>query len=326
VSAAHERVSQGQGSEEDKKLDEAYINNDQKQSVKQTDKESGEHPKEEQSSDVEAEQSEGEAMNNNKNKNPISDKPEETQNKEGDDNESSKEEMASNKESNAEMVERPSEEGEQEESQEKDVMDHIDAEDLASGCDSDDDKCSRPEDYDAQKPGDLGLGEEGLSEEDEAEKDGIAEENAEEESEQEGEEIGEESPDFASVLHDDLDSNADSINREKVVQMIGQALEGFKNNKEILERAKEKAPELYSSSIAMLQAMIEMAKMLGLSGSDQDAEEMEEEGETPSKESTNETAPKEESEEEEPKEGAQKEKPSAPEKKPAKEGKAPSPK
>ena len=46
--------------------------------------------------------------------------------------------------------------------------------------------------------------------------------------------------------------------------MVGEALEGFKASKNILERAKTEAPQLYTSSIAMLKAMIEMCKMLGL--------------------------------------------------------------
>jgi hypothetical protein len=71
-------------------------------------------------------------------------------------------------------------------------------------------------------------------------------------------------PDVTSVLQEGLDSHADAIKREKVVAMVGEALEGFKGCKTILERAKLEAPQLYQSSIAMLKAMIEMAKMLGL--------------------------------------------------------------
>ena len=36
--------------------------------------------------------------------------------------------------------------------------------------------------------------------------------------------------------------------------------------KQILEKAKEQAPDFYQASIAMLAAMIKMAEMLGLSG------------------------------------------------------------
>lgn len=71
------------------------------------------------------------------------------------------------------------------------------------------------------------------------------------------------SPDLTSVLHEGLDSNADNIQRERVVQMVSTALAGFKSSKDILERAQSQAPQLYQSSIQMLKAMIEMARMLG---------------------------------------------------------------
>jgi hypothetical protein len=73
------------------------------------------------------------------------------------------------------------------------------------------------------------------------------------------------SPDLSSVLHEGLDSHADNIQRERVVQMVSQALTGFKACKPIIERSQTQAPQLYQSSIMMLKAMIEMAKMLGLS-------------------------------------------------------------
>jgi hypothetical protein len=70
-------------------------------------------------------------------------------------------------------------------------------------------------------------------------------------------------PDFADVLQSGLDQHSAGINREKIVGMVSQALEGFKANKQILEQAKDQAPDLYNSTIAMLKAMIEMAKQLG---------------------------------------------------------------
>jgi hypothetical protein len=106
---------------------------------------------------------------------------------------------------------------------------------------------SRPEDYGKEVPRDMGLGEE---------------------------EQQEEGPDLNGVLQEGLDNHADNIQREKVVQMVSEALEGFKSCKQILEKAKEQAPQLYQSSIAMLRAMIEMAKMLGLSDSTESAEEV----------------------------------------------------
>lgn len=72
-------------------------------------------------------------------------------------------------------------------------------------------------------------------------------------------------PDLGSVLSEGLDAHADNIQREKVVQMVSEALSGFKACKAIIERSQTQAPQLYSSSIMMLKAMIEMAKMLGLS-------------------------------------------------------------
>lgn len=75
-------------------------------------------------------------------------------------------------------------------------------------------------------------------------------------------------PDLSSVLHEGLDSQADNIERERVIQTVSQALSGFKASKDILERAQTQAPQLYQSSIMMLKAMIEMARMLGF-GQDQ---------------------------------------------------------
>lgn len=98
------------------------------------------------------------------------------------------------------------------------------------------DGVSRPEGYAQNTPSDLGL----------------AEEN------------GASSPDLTSVLHEGLDAHAGNIQRERVVQMVSQALQGFKASKQIIERAQEQAPQLYQSSIMMLKAMIEMCKMLGL--------------------------------------------------------------
>lgn len=99
------------------------------------------------------------------------------------------------------------------------------------------DGVSRPGGYDQNSPSDLGLGEDN----------------------------GSSTPDLTSVLHEGLDAHADNINRERVVQMVSEALSGFKSCKQIIERAQEQAPQLYQSSIMMLKAMIEMAKLLGLS-------------------------------------------------------------
>lgn len=80
-------------------------------------------------------------------------------------------------------------------------------------------------------------------------------------------------PNLHEVLKTGLDNHADSIKREKVVNMIAEALEGFKANRQILEKAKEQAPALYQSTIMMLKAMIEMGKMLGLQSSPEEQEQ-----------------------------------------------------
>lgn len=99
---------------------------------------------------------------------------------------------------------------------------------------------SRPAGFDQNTPQDMGIAETPQSSDDQAT-----------------------APDLTSVLHEGLDSHADNIQREKVVQMVSTALAGFKSSKEILERAQSQAPQLYQSSIQMLKAMIEMARMLG---------------------------------------------------------------
>lgn len=97
------------------------------------------------------------------------------------------------------------------------------------------DGVSRPENYnDPNTPSDMGLAED------------------------------DQSPNVTSLMQEGLDSHADNIQREKIVNLVSEALVGFKACKGILEKAKAQAPQLYDSSIAMLRAMIEMAKMLGL--------------------------------------------------------------
>lgn len=76
--------------------------------------------------------------------------------------------------------------------------------------------------------------------------------------------VPEQGPDLNQVLATGLDAHSENIQREKVVALVTEALQGFKASKQILERAQEQAPQLYTSSIAMLKAMIEMAKMFGL--------------------------------------------------------------
>jgi hypothetical protein len=106
---------------------------------------------------------------------------------------------------------------------------------------------SRPEGYGQNTPTDMGL---------------------DEEQAQDG------NPDLSSVFKEGLDSQASNIDKEKVRDMVGQALAGFKASKQILEKAREQAPDFYQASIAMLAAMIKMAEMLGLSGGGASAEEV----------------------------------------------------
>ena len=118
----------------------------------------------------------------------------------------------------------------------------------------DDQGISRPADYN-EKDGDMGLSEEDAGE-----------------------------PDLSEVLQGGLDQHADNIQREKVTQMVGEALEGFKAQKKILDKAKEQAPELYDSCIAMLKAMIELCSLAGLDNSgeaEQEVNEIEGQAESP---------------------------------------------
>ena len=109
---------------------------------------------------------------------------------------------------------------------------------------------SRPEDYNA-KQGDLGLSEEDAQNDD---------------------------PNLDEVLRDGLDSHADSIQREKVIDMVGQALDAFKGQKQILDKAKAQAPELHDACISMLRAMIELCSLAGIDQSQPEQEVNEIEG------------------------------------------------
>jgi len=117
---------------------------------------------------------------------------------------------------------------------EKIVMDNIDPSEMPLG-DEMEDNVSRPEDYDENNsPTDMGLSEEN------------------------------ESVDISNVSGGDLDAHKDGMQKEQIVNLIAESLDGFKANKQILEKAKDQAPELYAATISMLKAMIEMAKMLDL--------------------------------------------------------------
>jgi len=132
-----------------------------------------------------------------------------------------------------------------------DVMSHIDDTDMAVGANMEDDT-SRPDGYDRDKPSDLGLAED---------------------------EDPNDSPDLSSVLKDGLDEHADNIQKEKIVQMVSEALEGFKASKDLLDRAMTDAPEFYGSCVKMVQSMVMMAQALGIGQemSEDDIQEMPEE-------------------------------------------------
>jgi len=119
--------------------------------------------------------------------------------------------------------------------------------DMIDGMDSD--GVSHPADYD-DKQQDMGLSE------DEAEEDSS----------------------LLNVMNDGLDQHADDIQKEKVINMIGEALEGFKSQKAILDKAKDQAPELYSSCISLLRALIELCSLAGIDGGEAEQEVNEIEG------------------------------------------------
>jgi len=135
--------------------------------------------------------------------------------------------------------------------------------------DMDPDGTSRPADYN-QKQGDLGLSEEDANGSD---------------------------PDLSEVLQGGLDQHADNIQREKVTQLVGHALEGFKSQKAILDKAKDQAPELYDACISMLRAMIELCSLAGLDNSgetEQEVNEIEGQSENPEEQPGSEEMPSDE--------------------------------
>ena len=114
--------------------------------------------------------------------------------------------------------------------------------------DMDENGVSRPADYD-QKSGDMGLSEE---------------------------EADEDEPSLDEVLQGGLDEHAQNIQKEKVLQMVGEALDGFKAQKPILDKAKQAAPELYDSCLKMLKAMIELCSLAGLDNAEEANQEVNE--------------------------------------------------
>jgi hypothetical protein len=95
------------------------------------------------------------------------------------------------------------------------------------------------------------------------------------EDDQEGEEGNDRYNMLQDMIHGHLDEDGDGVDNdeeyngdeedavnEELKRDIFNALQGFKNNKEMLEQAKQENPELYQSLITMLRSMIQMAKQV----------------------------------------------------------------
>lgn len=115
-------------------------------------------------------------------------------------------------------------------------------------------------------------------------------------------EADEDSPDLSEVLRGGLDQHAHGIQKERVIDMVGQALEGFKNQKSMLDKAKDQAPELYDSCIAMLRAMIELCSLAGIDQgqAEQEVNEIEGQSESPEEQPGAEEMPDQAGSEEDP--------------------------
>ena len=53
---------------------------------------------------------------------------------------------------------------------------------------------------------------------------------------------------------------------DEIKQMLGEALEGFKANRDFVEKTRQENPGLYASCIKMLRTMVAMARAMGISG------------------------------------------------------------
>lgn len=86
---------------------------------------------------------------------------------------------------------------------------------------------------------------------------------------------GDEDP-LADMIHDDMsddqedgemapegDDSSDDADHQELKQDIADALMAFKDNKHMLEQAREQNPDLYNATLTMLRSMISMAKKLG---------------------------------------------------------------
>lgn len=116
---------------------------------------------------------------------------------------------------------------------------------------------------------------------------------------------------LSSMIHGDMEAGDDeslgedqlqeSTLDDELKQDITSALLAFKENKDMLEQAREQNPKLYQATITMLRSMIEMAKKLGASpDKDMQAQESEQElneefpeAEQPEQEESPEASPQE---------------------------------
>jgi hypothetical protein len=83
---------------------------------------------------------------------------------------------------------------------------------------------------------------------------------------------GSDEPNYGYVMQQDLDNNSDDIAKERAGNMVREALMNFKNTKQYLEQAQAQAPDFYAANVSMLRALIEMAKLLGFGGQQDDAQ------------------------------------------------------
>lgn len=115
---------------------------------------------------------------------------------------------------------------------------------------------------------------------------GVEDEMGEEESEYE--DMAEEPQDQQSAMQDMIHANmedeggspADQESSEELKQKIASTLLAFKENKTMLEQLKTQNPKMYQAQLAMIENMIDMAKLLNMNP-EQDASKMEAMGEMP---------------------------------------------
>jgi len=66
------------------------------------------------------------------------------------------------------------------------------------------------------------------------------------------------------------EENSDEVHKEELKNEIGNALELFQANREMLEQLQSSNPDLYTALLTMVGSMIHMSKMIGLDSSSED--------------------------------------------------------